>query len=157
MVVSSARPPFLPPLLLLEYALKTPTNRAKILSRASLAQSTDRRRYGTVDSTSTTLSGGTSFGFRRCPCSVASLSGNATQIASVKNPRASTPSADDPHCVVPAAGTSASSVVSTNQFFFFFLCFSTARTRDSVDVPLGHGLSLATGTALPAPFASTVA
>ena len=37
---------------------------------------------------STTPSGGTYFGFRRCSCSVASLSSNAAQIASVKSPRA---------------------------------------------------------------------
>ena len=36
---------------------------------------------------STTLSGGTYFGFRRCSCSVASLSSNAAQIASVESPR----------------------------------------------------------------------
>ena len=102
---------------------------------------------------STTLSGGTSFGFRRCSCSVASLSNNAAQTASVKSPRAPTPSAADSHDVVPAVGTSVSSVVPSSQFFFF----STARTRASSDVPLGHGLSSATGTALPAPFPSTAA
>ena len=69
---------------------------------------------------STTLSGGTSFGFRRCSCSVASLSSNAAQIASVKSPRAPTPSADDSHGVVPVAGTSASSVVSSSQVILFF-------------------------------------
>ena len=73
---------------------------------------------------STTLSGGTYFGFRRCSCSVAaSLSSNAAQIASVKSPRAPTPSANESHSVVPAAGTSASTVVSSSKviFFSFFL------------------------------------
>ena len=69
---------------------------------------------------STTLSGGTSFGSRRCSPSVASRSNNAAQIASVKSPRAPTPSADDSHGVVPTAGTSASSVVSSSQVFFHF-------------------------------------
>ena len=72
---------------------------------------------------STTLSGGISFGFRRCSCSVASLSSNAAQIASVKSPRAPTPFADDSHGVVPAAGTSASSVVSSSQVIFFLSFF----------------------------------
>ena len=107
---------------------------------------------------STTLSGGTSFGFRRCSCSVASLSSNAAQIASVNSPRAPTPSADDSHGVVPAAETSASSVVSCSQVIFLFIFFSlTGRTRASSDVPLGHGLSSATGTAPSAPFLSAAA
>ena len=75
---------------------------------------------------------------------IASLSSNETQIASAKNPRAPTPSADDSHGVVPAARTSASSVVPPSQFWFL----STARTRASSDVPFGHGLSSATETAL---------
>ena len=75
---------------------------------------------------------------------IASVPNNEAQVASVKNPRASTPSADDSHGVVPAAQTSASSVVPLSQFCFF----STARTRASSDVPLGHELSSATETAL---------
>ena len=39
MVVTCARPPLLPPLLLLECALEPPTTRAKIHSRANLAHS----------------------------------------------------------------------------------------------------------------------
>ncbi len=79
---------------------------------------------------STTLSGGTYFGFRRCSCFVASLSSNAAQIASVKSPRAPTPSTDDSHGVVPAAGTSASSVVSSSQVIFFsFLSFDGENAR----------------------------
>ena len=39
MVVSRARPPLLPPLLLLEWALEPPITRAKILTRASLVHS----------------------------------------------------------------------------------------------------------------------
>ena len=78
------------------------------------------RQLDAVTAPSTTLWGGTYFGFRRCSCSVASLSSNAAQIASVKSPRAPTPSADDSHGVVPAAGTSASSVVSSSQLTFFF-------------------------------------
>ena len=39
MVVSRARPPLLPPLLLLKRALEPPTTRAEIFSRASLAHS----------------------------------------------------------------------------------------------------------------------
>ena len=76
---------------------------------------------------STTLPGGTSYDFRRCSCSVASLSNNAAQIASVKRPRAPSPSADDSHGVIPAAGTSASSVVSSSHVFFF--CFFLRRER----------------------------
>ena len=76
---------------------------------------------------STTLSGGTYFGFRRCSYPVASLSSNAAQIASVKSPRAPTPSADDSQGVVPAWGTSSSNVVSPSQVIFFFLFFSAAR------------------------------
>ena len=72
---------------------------------------------------STTLSGGTYFSFRRCSCSVASLSSNAAQIASVKSPRAPTPSADDSQGVVPAAETSDSSVVSSSQVIFLFFLF----------------------------------
>ena len=72
---------------------------------------------------STTLSRGNYFGFRRCSCSVASLSSNAVQIASVKNPRAPTPSADDSHGVVPAVETSASSVESSSQAIFIFFIF----------------------------------
>ena len=86
---------------------------------------------------STTLSGGTYFGFRKCSCSVASLSRNAAQIASVKSLRAPTPSADDSHGVVPAAGTGASSVVPPCPASFFFF-FSTARTRASSDVSIGR-------------------
>ena len=73
----------------------------------------------------TTLSGGTSF---------ASLSSNAAQIASVRSPRTPTPSADDSHGIVPAAGTSASSVVSSSQVLFFPSFSSTAITRASSDV-----------------------
>ena len=67
----------------------------------------------------------------------ASLSNNAAQIASVKNLRAPTPSADDSHGVVPAAGTGASSVVPPCPASFFFF-FSTARTRASSDVSIGR-------------------
>ena len=81
---------------------------------------------------STTLSGGTSFGFRRCSCSVASLSNNAAQIAFVGSLRAPTPSADDSHGVVPAVGTSASSVVLSSQVIFVF---SVTRMRVSSDIP----------------------
>ena len=120
MVVSRARPPLLPPVLLLECALEPPSTRAKVLSRDSLAHSVtaiDSSHGGTAPST--TLSGGTSFCFRRCSCSVASLSNSAAHIASVKSPRTPTPYADDSHSVVPAAGTSASSVVSSSQVLFF--------------------------------------
>ena len=144
MVVSCARPPLLLPLLLLECALEPPTTRAKIKferQRGTFRKGNRQLDGGTAPST--TLSGGTYFGFRKCSCSVASLSSNAAQIASVKSPRAPTPSADDSHGVVPAAGTSASSVVSSSQvnFFLFFLSFSTAKTRAFSDVSLGHGLS----------------
>ena len=57
---------------------------------------------------------------------VASLSNNAAQIASVKSPPVLTPSVDDSHGVVPAAGTSASSVVPLSQVFS-----STMRMRAS--------------------------
>ena len=148
MVVSRAHPPPLPSLLLLEYALKPPTTRAESLSRASLA-----RVVTAIDSS-------TAVRHRRQHCRgvplseiarvpVAGLSNNAAQMASVKNLRAPTPSANDSHGVVPAAGTSASSVDPPSQFCFFS---PTARRRASSDVPLGHGLSSATGTALPAPF-----
>ena len=179
-MVSCARPPLLPPLLLVECALEPPTTRAKIHSRANPAHSVTAIESPTaVRHRRQRCRGGTYFDFRRCWCSVASLSSNAAKIASVKSPRAPTPSADDCHGVVPAAETSASSVVSSNQvmllFFFFcfdgekytqfssvhhlFFCisFSTARTRAFSDVPLGHGLSSATGPALPAPFPSTAA
>ena len=72
---------------------------------------------------STTLSGGTYFGFGKFSCSVACLSSNAAQIASVKSPRAPTPSVDDSHGVLPAAGTSASSIVSSSDEYFFCLSF----------------------------------
>ena len=119
MVVSCARPPLLPPLPLLECALEPPTTRAKINLRANLAHSVTAIDSDNGTAPSTTLSGGTYFGFRRCSCSVASLSSNAAQIASVKSPRAPTPSADDSHGVVPAAETSASSVVSSSPVIFF--------------------------------------
>ena len=116
------------------------------------------RQLGGGTAPSTTLSEGVYFGVRRCSCSVDSLSSDAAQVASVKSPRAPRPSADDSHGVVPAAETSASSVVSSGQvFFLFFLFSSAARTRASSDVPLGHGRSSATGTALPAPFFSAAA
>ena len=102
----------------------------------------------------TTLSGGISIGFRRCSCSIASLFNYAEEIASVKSPRAFTPSVDDSHEVVPAARTTASSVVSCNQIIVFL---PTTRTRASNDVLLGHGLSSATGTVLPALFPSAAA
>ena len=121
----------------------------------------------------TTLSRGTCFGFKRCSCSVAGLSSNAAQIASVKSPRAPTPPADDSHCVVPAAGTSASSVVSSSQVIFFFLSFFFAGKNArfqlrsprswsefgdgncaSSAVSLGHGINSAMG--LRAPNASPV-
>ena len=70
-------------------------------------QLTGRWWYGTPDPYPDGTVGDTSFAFRRRSCSVASLSSNAAQIASVKSPRAPTPSADDSHGVVPAAGTSA--------------------------------------------------
>ena len=115
----------------------------------------------------TTLSGGTSFGFRRCPCSVASLSSNAAQIASVKSPRAPTLSADDSHGVVPAAGTSASSVVCSSQVLCFLsFCFDrenarfqrrsprswfefSDRNRASSAVSVNRGISSATGVRAP--------
>ena len=50
----------------------------------------------------TTLSGGTYLSFRGCSCSVASLSSDVAQVASVKIPRAPTTSADDFHGVVLA-------------------------------------------------------
>ena len=116
------------------------------------------RQLDGVTAPSTTLSGGTYFGFRRCSSSVASLSSNAGQIASVKSPRAPTPSADDSHGVVPAAETSASSVVSSSQvIFYLFIYFRRRETRASSDVPLSHGLSSATGTTRPAPFPSAAA
>ena len=66
----------------------------------------------------------------------ASLSNNAAQIASVMSPLAPTPSVDDSHGLVPAAGISALSVVLLSQ-----VIGATARTRASSDVPMGHGLS----------------
>ena len=78
---------------------------------------------------STTLSGGTYFVFRSCSCSVASLSNSAPPITSVKSPRHSTPSADDSHGVVLAAGTSASSVVSSSQLLYFYFYFHGENAR----------------------------
>ena len=49
----------------------------------------------------------------------ASRSNNAAQMASVKSPGAPRPSADDSHGVVPAAGSSASSVVPPSQVVVF--------------------------------------
>ena len=49
----------------------------------------------------------------------ASLSNNAAQIASVKNPRAPKPSADYSHVVVRAAGTSALGVVHPSEVIVF--------------------------------------
>ena len=58
---------------------------------------------------STTLSAGTSFGFRRYLCYIASLFNIAAQIASFKSSRPATTSVDDSHGVVPsAAGTALS-------------------------------------------------
>ena len=136
-------------ILLLECALEPPTTRAKIHSRANLAHSV------TAINSSPKLSGATYFSFRRCSCSIANLSSNAAQIASAKSPRAPTPSADDSYGVVPAAETSASSVVSSSQVIFIFsFFFPPARTRASSDVPLSHGLCSAT---VPAPFPSAAA
>ena len=72
---------------------------------------------------SKTLSGSTYLIFRRCPHYVASLYSNAAQIASVKSPRAPTPSGDISHGVVLAAGTSASRVFSSSQVIFLFFLF----------------------------------
>ena len=115
---------------------------------------------------STTPSGGTYFGFGRCSCSVVSLSSNAAQIASVKSPRAPTPSADDSHGVVPAAGTSTSSVISSSQVVFFSSIFfggENARfqrhsprswsefneNHASGAVPLSRGINSAMGARAP--------
>ena len=107
---------------------------------------------GTV--ASTTLSGGTTFGFRRCSCSIASLSNFEAEIASFKSRRAFTPSVADSYDVVPAARTTASSVVSCSQVIVFY---QTTRTRAFNDVPLGHDLGSSTGTVLPAPIPSAAA
>ena len=135
--------------------LEPPITRADVLPRASLAHSIPAIDSSTAVRHRRQNCRGHLFWFQKMlVCSVASWSSNAAQIASVKSPRAPTPSADDSHGVVPAAGTNASSVVSPSQLIVFF---STARTRASSDVPLGHGLSSATGNALPAPFPSTAA
>ena len=124
----------------------------------------DNRQLDGDTAPSTTLSGGTYFGFRRCSCSVASLSSNAAQFASVKSPRAPTPSTDDSHGVVPAAGTSASSVVSSSQLIVFFFDGENARfqrrsprpwsefgdgNRASSAVSLNRGIHSAMGVRAP--------
>ena len=121
---------------------------------------------------STILSGGTYFGFRRCLCSITSLPSNAAQISSVKSPRAPTPSADNSHIVVPAAGTSASNVVSSSQLIFFFFDGENARfqrrssrpwsefgdgNRASSAVSLNRGSTQQWGYALQTPPPSTMA
>ena len=73
--------------------------------------------------------------------SVASLFNIAAKIVLVKSRRAGGLSVDDYHVLVPAAGTSASSVVRVNQ-----IIFSTMRARASSVVPVGHGLSAVAGT-----------
>ena len=57
------------------------------------------------------------------------MSGNVAHIASVKSPQAPTPSADDSHGVVPAAGTSASSVISSSQVIVFSYFFDGENAR----------------------------
>ena len=112
-MVSRARPPILPPLLLLACALELPITRAATLTRAILAHSVPA-----IDSSAV--------GHRRQQYrghlfwleTVASLSNNAAQITSVKSPRAPTPCANDSHGV-PTAGTSASSVVPRRQVTVF--------------------------------------
>ena len=165
MVVSRARPPLLPPLLLLECALGAAYNSGEnTLARQPGTFRNGNRQLGGGTAPSTTLSGGTSFGFRRCSCSVASLSNNAAQIASVKSPAAPTPPADDSHGVVPAAGTSVSSVVSSSQVLFFSFEGENTRfqrrfsrswsefgdgNRTSSAVSLNDGINLAMGVRAP--------
>ena len=79
---------------------------------------TGNRQLGGGTTPSTTLSG-TPFLVPDSRVPVASLSNNGAKIASVKSPRAPTPSSDDFHGVVPAAGTSASSVVPPSQVSVF--------------------------------------
>ena len=130
MVVSCARPPLLPPLLLLECALEPPTTRAKIHSHANLAHSV------------TAIDSSTTVRHRRQHCwgapilvsedarvPDASLSNNAAQIASVKSRRAPTPSADDSNGVVPAAGTSERGFLQPGIFFSSFLFFDGENAR----------------------------
>ena len=138
MVVSRARPPLLPPLLLLECALEPQITRAEILTRHTGTFRTGNRQLGRGTAPSKTLSGILFFSFRRCSCSVASLSNNAAQIASVKSSRAPTPSAGDYRCVVPPAVTTTSNVVPASQLILFqrleralpatFLSFPSAAT-----------------------------
>ena len=75
---------------------------------------------------------------------VARLPRGSAQIISVKSSRASTPSADDLHGVVPAVGASAPSVPPPSQ-----VTYSTKGVRAHSAAPLDHGPSSATGTRAP--------
>ena len=79
------------------------------------------RQLDDVTAPSTTLSGAPLLVSEDARVPVDSMSNNAAQIASVKSPRAPTPSADDSHGVVPAVGTSASSVVPSSKIYI--CCF----------------------------------
>ena len=71
----------------------------------------------------------------------ARLSNSAARFPTVKSRRAPTGSIDGPHGVVPAAGTSASSVLPPSQ-----VTFLTKTMRAHRAAPLGHDSSSATGT-----------
>ena len=118
--VSRADPPLLPPLLLLECPLEPPITREDILTRASLAHPAPAIDSSTaVQHRRRHCRGHTSLFSEYSRVSVASLSTNAAQIAPVKNSPAPTPSVDDSHGVVPAAGTCALSVVPSDQISCF--------------------------------------
>ena len=89
----------------------------------------------------TALSGTPPFVSQDSPVPVDSPSNNAAQNSLVKSSRPPTPSVKDPHGVLPAAGTNASSVVPVNQ-----ATLATTGTRASSALPLGRGLSLAKRT-----------
>ena len=89
----------------------------------------------------TAMSGAPSFVSQHARVPVASLSSNAAQVASVTSQGALTPYVVNPHCSVPAKGTSMPSVVPLSQG-----TISTKGTRASCAVPLGHDPSSAKGT-----------
>ena len=123
-------PALLPPPLFVEYALQPPTSRAKKNSRANLAHSVTALDSSTaVRHRPQHCRGGTYFCFRRCSCPVANLSSNAAQIASVKSPRAPTPSANDSHSVVRAVERSAPRVIFSSQESLIFFLFFQRRER----------------------------
>ena len=145
MVILRSRPPPLPPLLLLKCALEPPTTGGGIRTRASLAHSVPEigssTRYDTPGLSVDGIVGDIAFVSKDSRVSVASLFNNEAQIASVKSPRAPTPPIDDSHGVVPAAGTSTSSVIPLSQ-----VNISTTRTRAPSAVSLCHDLRPSMGT-----------